>query len=241
MGTASGGAVDAARTATRHLTGLVHAVSLSPDNTCPIATATPHSAALQESDTPNFTGSYYSHCKAMVENLLKVRSRGCCSLRATRGAWGRGSDGCMLVLGLWTWGGQPQTAAPWRSTSQHPPAALRAPPRAGVPQRADPARAHAHCGRPSLPPQLHHQDHQVRGRGGAAAQCPWGGGRQLVGRRAGAALPGSAHGAAGSGHARRPRWSWCRARPRAPCLLALTLAASALPPGMTRWWTSPTP
>jgi dTDP-4-dehydrorhamnose reductase len=26
---------------------------------------------FQESDTPNFTGSYYSHCKAMVENLLK--------------------------------------------------------------------------------------------------------------------------------------------------------------------------
>lgn len=27
---------------------------------------------FQESDTPNFTGSYYSHCKAIVENLLKV-------------------------------------------------------------------------------------------------------------------------------------------------------------------------
>lgn len=27
---------------------------------------------FEEGDTPNFTGSYYSHTKAMVENLLKV-------------------------------------------------------------------------------------------------------------------------------------------------------------------------
>jgi len=27
---------------------------------------------FKESDTPNFTGSYYSHCKAMTENLLQA-------------------------------------------------------------------------------------------------------------------------------------------------------------------------
>lgn len=31
---------------------------------------------FKESDTPNFTGSYYSHTKAIVENLLKVGARG---------------------------------------------------------------------------------------------------------------------------------------------------------------------
>jgi hypothetical protein len=43
---------------------------------------------FKESDTPNFTGSYYSHTKAIVENLLKV---GC----------GRGPGGRWLVLGWW--------------------------------------------------------------------------------------------------------------------------------------------
>jgi hypothetical protein len=67
---------------------------------------------FKESDTPNFTGSYYSHTKAIVENLLKVGGRrprcaaaaraGQLSLAAARrAALSRAGGWVRESLGLW--------------------------------------------------------------------------------------------------------------------------------------------
>lgn len=50
---------------------------------------------FEEEDKPNFTGSYYSHTKAIVENLLKARSLAVVWVVASR------SGGCLRVIQLW--------------------------------------------------------------------------------------------------------------------------------------------
>ena len=114
---------------------------------------------FKESDTPNFTGSYYSYTKAMVESLLKVRRplgwlAGCAGwLGAWEGAglggWWVGGRGVLRHAG-----GSRAASAGHGLPSLAYPACITAPVRcrlpaclgAGVPQRADPARAHAHRG-----------------------------------------------------------------------------------------------
>ena len=114
-----------------------------------------------EEDTPNFTGSYYSYTKVSLD-ICALSSRLCMTCRVPVGSATRPDpawdcpDSCYLPV-----------LAPWSVSFKLPfipkrPAGNGGEPPEGVPQCARAARAHAHCCRLGVPPQLHHKDHPIR-------------------------------------------------------------------------------